>query len=136
MNSRQKPKGINILGFLICVGGVMDLQNFVWVLMDRKNLQFFNSEVIGWFNFFISLPVGLLSLIVAYCFFKGFRWGRSLGFTTSLLGIAISLINLIDRSIDPIILAIITINAFTIYYLTRPNVIKYFSRIVTIEQQI
>lgn len=126
MGVRQKPKGINVLGLLICVGGVMDIQNFLWILIDPNNLSFYTSEVIGRFNFYISLPVGLFSLIVSYSFFKAYSWGWSLGLVSSLLGITISLVNLFDRTTDPIVLTIIIINAFTIYYLTRPHVKKYF----------
>ena len=129
LNVRQKPKGINVLGLLICIGGVMDIQNFLWILIDPNNLLFFT--IIGWFNFYISLPVGLFSLIVAYSFFKGLSWGWSLGFLSSFLGIIISLINLLDRSIDPIILTIIIINAFTVYYLTRAPVKKYFGKLAS-----
>ena len=131
LNVRQKPKGINILGLLRCIGGVMDIQNFLWILINPNNLLFFTSEVFGWFNFLVSLPVGLFSFIVAYGFFKGFSWGWSLGFVSSFLGIIISLINLLDRLTDPIILTIIIINAFTVYYLTRPQVKKYFRLLVS-----
>ena len=126
MDVENKPKGINILAVLICVGGFMDIQNFFSVLIDPNNLSFYSNEMIGCFNFYISLPVGLLSLIVAYSFYKGYRWGWSFGLFTALLGITISLVNLFDRTTDPIVLTIILINAFTIYYLTRPHVKKYF----------
>jgi len=126
MAVENKPKGICILAVLICIGGVMDIQNFLSVLIDPNNLSFYSNEMIGRFNFYISLPVGLLSLIVAYGFYKGYRWGWSFGLVTALLGITISLVNLFDRTTDPIILTIILINAFTIYYLTRPHVKKYF----------
>jgi len=106
----------------------MDLQTFIWTLMDPTTLSFFSNEVVGRFNFYISLPVGLFSLVVAYGFFKGCSWGWSLGFASSFLGILISLINLLDRSIDPVIVTIIIINAFTIYYLTRSHVKKYFHK--------
>jgi len=128
MSGRPKPRGINILALLICIGGVMDLQTFIWTLMDPTTLSFFSNEVVGRFNFYISLPVGLFSLVVAYGFFKGCSWGWSLGFASSFLGILISLINLLDRSIDPVIVTIIIINAFTIYYLTRSHVKKYFHK--------
>jgi hypothetical protein len=128
MSGRPKPRGINILALLICIGGVMDLQNFIWTLMDPTTLSFHSNEAVGWFNFYISLPVGLFSLVVAYGFFSGCRWGRSLGFVSSFLGILISLINLLGRSLDTVIIAIIIINAFTIYYLTRPHVKIYFHK--------
>jgi hypothetical protein len=126
MAVENKPKGVNILAVLICIGGVMDIQNFLSVLIDPNNLSFYSNEMIGRFNFYISLPVGLLSLIVAYGFYKGYSWGWSLGLVTALLGITISLVNLFDRTTDPIVLTIILTNAFTIYYLTRPHMKKYF----------
>jgi hypothetical protein len=36
--TRSKPRGINLLALLICVGGVMDLQNFLWFFIDPTNL--------------------------------------------------------------------------------------------------
>jgi len=106
----------------------MDLQNFFWTLRDPTTLSFFSNEVVGRFNFYLSLPVGLFSLVVAYGFFKGCSWGWSLGFISSFVGILISLINLLGRSIDPVTVAIILINALTIYYLTRPHVKQYFHK--------
>ena len=128
MSGRPKPRGINILALLISIGGVMDFYNFVWTLMDPTTLSFFSNEAVARLNFYISLPVGLFSLVVAYGFFYGCRWGLSLGFVSSFLGILISLINLLGRSIDLVIVAIIIINAVTIYYLSRPYVKKYFHR--------
>ena len=103
----------------------MDIRNFLSLLIDPRDLLI-STSVISWFNFYLSLPVGLFSLVVAYGFFKGLRWGWFLGFVSSFLGILISLINLLGRSLDPVTWSIIIINAFTIYYLTRPYVKKYF----------
>ena len=125
---RPKPWGITILALLIGVGGVMDLQNFLWFFIDPSNLLFSSIEVLKWFNFYISLPVGILSLIVGYAFVRGLRWGRSLGIVSSLLGILINIINLIiSRTFSPIIIIITIINAVTIYYLRRPIMKKYFA---------
>jgi hypothetical protein len=128
MSRSSKPRGINILALLICIGGVMDLYNFFWTLMDPTTLSFFFNEAVARLNFYISLPVGLFSLVVAYGFFKGCRWGWGLGFVSSFVGILLSLITLLGRSLDPVIVAIIIINAVTIYYLTRPHVKRYFRR--------
>ena len=106
----------------------MDIQNFLWTLLDTTTLFFFSNEMVGRFNFYVSLPVGLFSLGVAYGFFKGCSWGWSLGIVSAFLGILISLINLLGRSIDPVTLTIIIINALTIYYLTRPHVKRYFHK--------
>ena len=128
MSGRPKPRGINILALLISIGGVMDFYNFVWTLMDPTTLSFFSNEAVARLNFYISLPVGLFSLVVAYGFFYGCRWGWGLGFVSSFVGILISLITLLGRSIDLVIVAITIINAVTIYYLTRPNVKIYFHK--------
>lgn len=126
-NGRPKPWRINVLALLIDVGGVMDLQNFFWFFIDPTNLLFSSIDALKWFNFFISLPVGVLSLIVGYTFVKGLSWGRSLGVVASLLGIRINIINLsISRTFSPIIVVITLINAVTIYYLRRSAVKKYF----------
>jgi len=126
-NGRPKPWRINVLALLIGVGGVMDLQNFFWFFIDPTNLLFSSIDALKWFNFFISLPVGVLSLIVGYTFVKGLSWGRSLGVVASLLGIRINIINLsISRTFSPIIVVITLINAVTIYYLRRSAVKKYF----------
>jgi len=130
MNGRQKPRGVNVLALLIGIGGVMDLQNFVWFFIDPTNLLFASIEALKWFNFYISLPVGVLSLIVGYMFIKGVGWGHSLGIVTSLLGIVINIINLtISRTFSPIIVIITIINAITIYYLQRSAVKKYFTKL-------
>lgn len=65
----------------------MDLQNFLWTLMNPTNRSFFSNEVVGRFNFYISLPIGFFSLVVAYGFFKGCSWGWSLDFVSSFLDI-------------------------------------------------
>ena len=130
MKGRQKPLGINVLALLIGIGGVMDLQNFVWFFIDPTNLLFSTIEAPKWFNFYISLPVGVLSLIVGYMFIKGVSWGRSFGVVASLLGIVINIINLIiSRTFSPIIVIITIINAITIYYLQRSAVKKYFTKL-------
>ena len=129
MNGRQKPWGINVLALLIGIGGVMDLQNFVWFFIDPTNLLFASIESLKWFNFYISLPVGLLSLIVSYTFFKGVGWGGSLGVLSALVGILINLINLtISRTFSIIIVGITMINTVTVYYLQRSDVKTYFAR--------
>ena len=129
MNRRPKPRGIIILAVLIGVGGVMDLQNFVWFFIDPTNLLFASIESLKWFNFYISLPVGLLSLIVSYTFFKGVGWGGSLGVLSALVGILINLINLtISRTFSIIIVGITMINTVTVYYLQRSDVKTYFAR--------
>jgi len=129
LNARQKPKGINVLALLISIGGVMDTRNFLSLLIDPRDLT--SASVISWFNFYILLPVGLFSLVVAYGFFKGHSWGWSLGIVSSFLGIIISIVNFLGLSIDPVTLTIIIINAFTVYYLTRPHVKKYFLKPVS-----
>lgn len=130
MNVRSKPWGINILALLISVGGIMDLQNFFWFFIDPTNLLFSSIETLKWFNFYISLPVGMLSLIVGYTFVKGLSWGRSLGVVSSLLGILINIINLtISKTFSPIIVIITVINAVIICYLQRPAVKKYFTKL-------
>jgi hypothetical protein len=81
--------------------------------------------------FYISLPVGMLSLVVGYTFVKGLSWGRSLGIVFSLLGIFINIVNLIiSRTLSPIIIVITMINAVTIFYLRRSVVKKYFEKIM------
>ena len=128
MISRPKPRGIPVLALLIGVGGVMDLQNFFWFFIDPANLLFSSIEVLKWFNFYVSLPVGLLSLLVVYTFIKGLSWGRFLGAVSSMLGILINVINLtVSRIFSPIIVLITLINAVTIYYLRRSAVKHYFS---------
>jgi hypothetical protein len=128
MSGRPKPWGITILALLIGVGGVMDLQNFVWFFVDPTQLVFASIEALKWFNFYVSLPVALLSFIVGYTFVKGLRWGRSLGVVLSLTGILINTINLlVSRTFSPIIVIITSINVVTIYYLRRSAVKKYFA---------
>jgi len=128
MIGRPKPRGINVLALLIGVGGVMDLQNFFWFFIDPANLLFSSIEGLKWFNFYISLPVGMLSLLVGYAFIKGLSWGRFLGVVSSMLGILINIINLtMSRIFSPIIVIITLINAVTIYYLRRSAVKHYFS---------
>lgn len=118
MNGRQKPLGINVLALLIGIGGLMDLQNFLWFFIDPTNLLFASIEALKWFNFYISLPVGVLSPLVGYTFLKGLSWGPSFGIVASLLGIGINIINLtISRTFAPIIVIITVINAITTYYL-------------------
>ena len=129
MNGRQKPRGINILALLIGLGGVMDLPNFVCFFIDPANLLFASIEALKWFNFYISLPVGVLSLIVGYMFIKGVSWGRTLGIITSTSGIIINVINLTISRTFSIIVAIITIiNVIIIYCLQRSAVKKYFAK--------
>jgi hypothetical protein len=130
MKGRQKPQGINALALLIGLGGVMDLQNFFWFFIDPNNLLFSSIEALKWFNFYISLPIGALSLIVGYMFIKGVGWGRSLGMVTSLLGIIINIINLtISRTFSLIIAIITIINLTIIYYLRKSAVKKYFAEL-------
>ncbi len=130
MSGRQKPLGITVLTLLIGIGGIMDLQNFVWFFIDPTNLLFASIEALKWFNFYLSLPVGVLSLLVGYTFLTGVSWGHSLGIVTSLLGIVINIINLtISRTFAPIIVIITIINAITIYYLQRSAVKKYFTNL-------
>jgi hypothetical protein len=126
---RPKPRGINILALLISIGGAMDLQNFLWFFIDPANLLFASIDALKWFNFYLSLPIGTLSLIVGFTFVKGVSWGRPLGVVSALLGIFINLINLtISRTFSPIIVIITLINVFTIYYVRTPTVKKYFAR--------
>jgi hypothetical protein len=128
MSGISKPRGINVLALLIGVGGVMDLQNFIWGFIDPTRLLFASIEALKWFTFYISLPVGLLSLLVGYTFVKGVRWGRGLGVVASMLGILINILNLtISRTASPIIVLITLINAGTIYYLQRSAVKQYFA---------
>jgi hypothetical protein len=127
MIGRPKPWGINVLALLISIGGVMDLQNFLLFFIDPTNLLFASIDALKWSNFYLSPPVGTLSLIVGFTFVKGVSWGRSLGVVSAFLGILINIINLIiSRTFSPIIVIITLINAVTIYYLRTPAVKKYF----------
>jgi uncharacterized membrane protein (UPF0136 family) len=124
----MKPWGINVLALLISMGGVMDLQNFLWLFIDPVNLLFASIDVLKLFNFYLSLPVGTLSLIIGFRFVKGVSWGLSLGIVSAFLGICINIINLIiSRTFSPIIVIITLINVVTIYYLRTPTVKKYFA---------
>ena len=128
VKGRQKPWSINVFALLIGIGGVMDLLNFIWFFTDPNNLLFSSIESLKWFNFYISLPVGVLSLLVGYMFIKGVSWGRSLGVVVSLLGILINIINLTFSRTFSLIVGIITlINAITIYYLRWSAVKMYFA---------
>jgi uncharacterized membrane protein (UPF0136 family) len=128
MKGGQRPQGITVLAVLMGLGGVMDLQNFFWFFIDPHKLLFSSIEALKWFNFYVSLPIGALSLIVGYMFIKGVGWGRSLGIVTSLLGIIINSINLtISRTFSPIIAIITIINVTIIYYLRKAAVKKYFT---------
>jgi hypothetical protein len=128
MIDRLKPWGINVLAVLISIGGVMDLQNFLWFFIDPTNLLFASIDALKWFNFYLSLPLGTLSLIVGFTFVKGVSWGHSLGVVFAFLGIFINIINLITSgTFSPIIVIITLINAITIYYLRTPAVKNYFA---------
>jgi len=108
----------------------MDLQNFVWFFIEPANLLFASIVVLKWFNFAVSLPVGLLSLLVGYAFVQGLPWGRTLGIATSLIGILINVVNLtVSQSFSPIISIITAINVVAIYYLRRPIMKKVFTPI-------
>jgi len=97
MTGRPKPWGINVLALLISIGGVMDLQNFLWFFIDPTNLLFASIDALKWFNFYLSLPfINIVNLIIS-------------------------------RTFSPIIVIITLINAVTIYYLRTPAVKKYFA---------
>ena len=126
MGTEEKPRWLNALGVLICVGGIMDVYGFLSFIWDPGYLLFNSSEALGWFNFYISLPVALLSFAVAYAFFRGRRWGWSLGMVCALVGLGICAINLLGRGSDPVVWAIIMVNALMIFYLARGSVRRYF----------
>ena len=105
----------------------MDLQNFYWFFIDPTRLLFSSIEGLKWLNFMISLPVGVLSLLVGYAFVKGLRWGYTLGIGVLLVGILINVINLtISGTISPIIVVITIINGVGIYYLQQANGKRHF----------
>jgi len=105
----------------------MDLQNFCWFFIDPTRLLFSSIEGLKWLNFMISLPVGVLSLLVGYAFVKGLRWGYTLGIGVLLVGILINVINLtISGTISPIIVVITIINGVGIYYLQQANGKRHF----------
>lgn len=123
---REKPKGLIVLGILVCAGGLMDVYGFLSLLWDPGYILFYSIEALGWFNFYISLPVALLSFAVAYAFFTGRRWGWSLGMVCALVGLGVCAINLLGRGSDPVVWAIILVNALIIFYLARGSVRRYF----------
>jgi hypothetical protein len=77
----------------------------------------------------IILALGIASLFVAYGLFKGRGWGWTGAVGLSIIGIIISIMNII-AGYWPSIFTLI-LSGIILYYLYRPHVMAYFGKTAT-----
>lgn len=150
----RRPIGVSILAGLFVLAGALTLLGGITTLVaapfatnldpnaldnglgeapltqDQQTILIQNSgSILAVLSAFL-IPIGIVSLIVAYGLFKGKRWAWSAAVVLSAIGLAINVLSLITGGIAAIAGALvgIAINAVVLYYLSRRNVRQYFGK--------
>ena len=132
---RSRPTGVTILAILEALGGLLFLIGGIFLLLFAgfflprmmiphgaiEFLPFFFSGFIGGIVL-VLLILAALNFLIAYGFWNGRGWAWTLGIIFACLGLIMGLLSLPSGIIQ------ILINALILYYLTRPNVKRYFGK--------
>jgi len=111
----DRPTGVAILAILEAIDGIYYL-----IIGGGQSLAaaiLLIPRVLGT----TLIIVGLASLLLAWGLWTGKGWARMVALVIAILGIILSLI-------PPFHFVGLVIDAIIIYYLTRPNVKKYFTK--------
>lgn len=132
---RHRPTGVTILAILEALGGLLLLIGGIFLFLFAGFFiprVMMPREAMGLFPFFISgflgvigvvlLIIAALNFLIAYGFWNGRGWAWTLGIIFACLGLIMGLFSLPSGIIQ------IIINALILYYLTRPNVKRYFGK--------
>ena len=128
MSTESRPMGVTILAILEVLGGVFSLvtgisEFFVAAIIRGLGGYGIPSDVIRMIPSVVGtvlIIIGLVSLLLAWGLWTGKGWAWMVALIFAILSIIVSLISfhLIKLVIDAII----------VYYLTRPNVKKFFKK--------
>lgn len=122
-----RPMGIAILAILEVLVGVISLIFGILIVVLAGWIGLtgvFPVLLGGLFGVIggILIIVGIFSFVIAYGLWNGYGWAWTIGLVFAILWIIMGLISL-PGGIVPILL-----NAFIIYYLTRPHVKNFFGK--------
>ena len=116
----NRPTGVTIIAALEIILGIL----YAIVGLGAAALGGYMSGVYGTLGGIVSgvfLILALISFAISWGYLTGQGWARILGLIVAALGALFGLLTLPAGLIDLII------NGVIIYYLTRPNVVEWFS---------
>jgi len=115
LSTEGRPTGVAILAILEAIVGVYYLVTGV--------VEFLTSAIISLIPSVLGtmlIIVGLLSILLAWGLWTGKGWARTVALVFAILGIILAVI-------PPFHFVGLVIEAIIVYYLTRPNVKKFFT---------
>ena len=119
-----KVVALVILEIIIGITMLLEGLTLIW-LEGLSGVIITPSYHISLFLKIIYVSTGLSSFVIAYGLWKGKGWAWSIAFLIAFIGAIGNLVHLVGaqhhRGIIPFIL-----NAVLIYYLTRPQILKYY----------
>ena len=146
----HRPTGVTIVGVLFIIGGALALLAGIATLSavpfaanlmpngvsNGLQLNGQQSALIGGSGAILTaigtvlIPLGIVTLAVAYGLFKAKKWAWSIAVVLSAVLFAINVISLVTGNMSAITGAVIgmAINAIVLYYLSRRNVRQYFGK--------
>ena len=129
--TKQRPKGVSILAVLQVIGGLAFLVLGVITLAligslpppppDVSPRAIFGVMVVRTIAGIMSV-FGILGFVVAYGCWNGRGWAWTLGMMIAVIGLILSL------SAIPLSVISLVMNGLVIYYLTRPDVKRWFGK--------
>ncbi len=147
----RRPIGVSILAGLFVLAGAITLLGGITTLVaapfaanldpntlddespltqGQQTILIENSgSILAVLSAFL-IPIGIVSLIVAYGLFKGKRWAWSAAVVLSAIGLVINVLSLITGGMAAMAGALvgIAINAVLLYCLSKRNVRQYFGK--------
>ncbi len=144
LSQQKRPIGITILGVLSVIAGVIFIFSGIAIVLLGMTVPFILSEesimeielltgmpielsgIIASMMGFVSIGIGVFSLIVGIGLLKGKKWAWKLEVISIFISLGIGVFYLIDDIASGI--ATLVISAIILYYLYRPNVKAYFGK--------
>jgi hypothetical protein len=127
-NQKKRPTGVTVLAVLYILFALLLLGGGGVLLSARSYLGTQVGSVIGTFGGVLGgvlIVAALIMFVISYGFLKGNEWSWWVAIIFLVLGLISEVASLFTGQIGAGIIGII-ISAIIIYYLTRPNVKKWF----------
>ena len=132
MEAKQRPTGITILAVLALVGGVFYLLSALasGFLGGGLAATFVGTGVGGLFALLgiVALVLGIAYLAFAYGAWTLKPWGWILGVAIAVVGLALSLVYVLQGDAITNQLISVVVDIIILYYLNTPDVKKAFGR--------
>lgn len=140
-----RPLGVTVLGVAQIIGGIFTLIVGAfsigvssiaadYILSNQLIAQnsmltpdvFTHSFIEGVITFIgiSALFIGAANLLISYGLLKGAEWGRLTVIIFASIGVVLSLIFIASDSLG--FAAMLLVNGYIIYYLTRPRIVGYY----------